>query len=166
MVSVIRHLMPQWCFTKQHLRENSLYVGLILVSLVVLAVLTLTPDGTESPGNYIPLVHLERAFECVLGNYCRKPWQAYRFIYVDFLGNVAIFVPLGVGIAGVMAQRGRRAVLVSTFLLGALVSLSIEVGQLFVPSRSPDIDDIIFNSLGSLLGGVLFLAFRRRRGAP
>jgi len=166
MTTLTEQFMPQWRSrnTNSPWREHRLYVIVIILSLLGLMALTLTPDGTESPGNYVPLVHLGKAVQCVLADYCRKPWQAYRFIYIDFLGNIAIFIPLGIGIAGMFAKRGLRAVVAATLLLGFMTSFALEVGQLFVPSRSPDIDDLIFNSLGSLLGGLLLVKFLRKRG--
>lgn len=167
-MTLTEQFMPGWRFRYTNFnvlwREYRPYVIVIMLSLVALMALTLTPDGTESPGNYVPLVHLGKAVQCVLADYCRKPWQSYRFIYVDFLGNVAIFIPLGIGIAGMFLRRGIRAVIAATLLLGFLTSFALEVGQLFVPSRSPDIDDLIFNSLGSLLGGLLWVKYLKKRG--
>jgi glycopeptide antibiotics resistance protein len=40
--------------------------------------------------------------------------------------------------------------------------MSIELLQLLIPSRATDIDDVIFNSTGALLGGLLYLAVWRK----
>ncbi|MGZ8868364.1 MAG: VanZ family protein, partial [Thermoanaerobaculia bacterium] len=42
-----------------------------------------------------------------------------------------------------------------TFLLGLSFSLAIEAWQYFVPSRVVDVNDVIWNSAGALLGAFL-----------
>ncbi|HEX6202366.1 MAG TPA: VanZ family protein, partial [Thermoanaerobaculia bacterium] len=51
-------------------------------------------------------------------------------------------------------------------LSAALLSLSIEVLQLAMPSRASDVDDVLFNTAGALVGaavGVLVFGARRSR---
>jgi len=45
-------------------------------------------------------------------------------------------------------------------LLAFLVSTAIELTQLAVPDRSADIDDVLVNVAGALIGYALFLATR------
>ena len=42
-------------------------------------------------------------------------------------------------------------------LMGFLLSLSIEVTQLFLATRATDIDDVILNTLGTLLGAAILV---------
>ena len=74
---------------------------------------------------------------------------------VDFILNVLLFVPLGVGLAlcGVPASRAILAM--------ALLSISIETAQLFaIPGRDATLGDVLTNTLGGALG---FAATRRHR---
>ena len=71
--------------------------------------------------------------------------------------NVVLFVPFGV----ILRRYFNRSVLV-TILLGAVTSLLIELTQLtglwfFYPCafRTADVDDLITNTLGTILGAVL-----------
>ncbi|SFP83334.1 Glycopeptide antibiotics resistance protein [Amycolatopsis arida] len=81
--------------------------------------------------------------------------------------NVLLFVPLGI-IARTLLRRGARG----TLLLGFAASLAIEVTQLtgnfgmVRPYRIFDVDDLMSNTTGALLGWVLAtLYLLLRRGA-
>ena len=75
---------------------------------------------------------------------------------VNLLGNVAVFVPLGLLMPWAFpALRRWWAV---TLLCGGL-SLAIEFTQLFL-ARSVDVDDLLLNTLGGLLGYLLFVLGR------
>lgn len=88
-------------------------------------------------------------------------WQDLRqgdgaFTFINFLGNLAVFVPLGFFPA--LLWRGetwRRSV-----LAGGGVSVFVEIGQYFI-MRFTDIDDVILNTLGALCGYLIYLLLRR-----
>lgn len=69
------------------------------------------------------------------------------------LANVLMFVPLGLTLP--LAFKKARSFAKTTVTL-LLFSLSIEVVQFFI-GRSADIDDLMLNTLGGMLG---YLAFR------
>ena len=64
-------------------------------------------------------------------------------------GNVLLFVPFGFALPLVW-ERARRAHV--TIAAGALVSLAVELTQLFVPTHTTDVDDLLLNILGTALG--------------
>ncbi|WP_172812400.1 VanZ family protein [Corynebacterium timonense] len=70
--------------------------------------------------------------------------------WLNFLGNVALFVPVGL-----LARR--RAVPV-----GVGLSVAIELTQFATATGYTDIDDLIFNTLGAALGGWLAGRLTRR----
>lgn len=70
--------------------------------------------------------------------------------------NVAMFVPIGV-IFPFMTERYNRK-LISSASFGILFSTIIETGQLFLHSGTCDIDDILSNSLGALIGTAIAAA--------
>lgn len=70
----------------------------------------------------------------------------------EYGGNIAFFVPLGM-LAFILFQRVSRPVLVAT-LLGAGFSLLIEVSQYIFALGYSDIDDLLMNSVGALIGAV------------
>ena len=65
---------------------------------------------------------------------------------VNVLGNVALFVPFGAALRA--AGKGFRRALTA----GALLSLSVEATQLFLPERFTDVDDLLLNLLGTAAG--------------
>lgn len=67
-----------------------------------------------------------------------------------FLGNVLLFIPLGISLM-LLYQKLTCKLAVG---IGLILSLSIEVIQIFT-GRIFDINDIIYNILGTLLGTLL-----------
>lgn len=75
---------------------------------------------------------------------------------VDLLGNIGLFLPLGV-LASIVLERKMRlswARILLVFGAGVLFSALIETAQAWLPTRSADVDDIIFNACGALLGAM------------
>lgn len=67
--------------------------------------------------------------------------------------NMAMFVPLGVLFPFITEKY--RGQMLSSVSFGILFSTAIETGQLFLHSGTCDIDDILSNSLGALVGTVI-----------
>lgn len=70
----------------------------------------------------------------------------------DFLLNAVFFVPLGVF---VYLASGRRSRLGLAVLAGLALSTLIEAGQLLAPGRYATLGDVVANTLGAGLGGIL-----------
>ncbi len=76
-----------------------------------------------------------------------------RWNYWDnIFGNIALFVPLPALVASASGLCSRRWLLG----LGMAVSVAIECAQYVWEVGIPDIDDVIFNSTGVLLGLLLW----------
>ena len=92
-----------------------------------------------------------------IGDFIRKE-TSLDVLLKNVLGNLAIFIPLGV----LLPCLFRKLNLLKTVLIGFLVSLSFELLQLAFGIGVTDIDDLLLNTLGAFIGGVLyFAAFRR-----
>ena len=65
---------------------------------------------------------------------------------LDAVLNVILFVPLGIGLrlAGVSRRRA--------FAIGLVITITVELLQLFIPGRDTSLGDIFTNSCGGLLG--------------
>ena len=76
----------------------------------------------------------------------------------DYLQNILLFIPLGISLAFILdrPQRNTAIVLIVAGLCGAVVSTTIEITQFFLPIRVSNLTDIIYNSLGATLGGILY----------
>jgi glycopeptide antibiotics resistance protein len=84
----------------------------------------------------------------------------------NLLGNLALLLPLGLLGPIALPTLGRwwRIALVAL-----LYSVAIELIQLAVPDRSADIDDVLVNVAGALIGYLVFASVRatlRSRAAP
>jgi len=83
----------------------------------------------------------------------------------QIVGNVLLFVPLGLTLP-LAVTRCRRAIVTIVVVAGA--SLGIEILQMVLPFRDPDIDDVILNTIGGALGYAVYRLAARlaRRYAP
>jgi hypothetical protein len=110
-----------------------------------IAAATLTREaGARSPGR----VQLE-PFHSIRG-YLSDPSDLAFYL----CGNVVLFMPLGFFLC-VALRRG----LVVPFVLTGLASIGVEILQLPIWSRSSDVDDVLLNTLGGLLGVVTAAVF-------
>ena len=72
---------------------------------------------------------------------------------LSFILNIFLFIPLGFLCSFI--SKSYQSVK-GTFLIGCGLSLSIEIVQLFTQYRATDIDDLITNIIGALMGYFCF----------
>lgn len=87
-----------------------------------------------------------------------------RFAFGNVIGNIVVFIPLGIYVP--LFKKDRRAVV--NLLLIFLMSLCIEILQGLLGVGVSDIDDIILNSFGGWIGilgyrALLFLLQKEKR---
>lgn len=98
-------------------------------------------------------------------------WFAENFHLVEPIANVVVFVPLGIGLAGVLRKRLGTGSYVIVQTLGTLLSVSVEAVQFFI-NRNPSYLDVVANSVGVAAGYALYAAWRHftrtgeRKGRP
>ena len=120
------------------------YAGFVLV-------ITLSPrmPGSGTVGRLVNRV--------LASLHARGLFENIDYLVVEFIGNILMFVPLGVFTALLLSYRRWWALL----FLGTLFSGFIELGQLlFLPDRYPEVRDLLSNSTGFLLGAIASVAFR------
>ncbi len=78
---------------------------------------------------------------------------SFAVAFVNIVGNVVLFVPFGVLLPLLFKRLRRPWSLLSRMIV---VSLVIELVQLFTRARSVDVDDIILNLSGAAIGFGLF----------
>jgi len=88
-----------------------------------------------------------------------------RWVRYDFVINVLAYVPFGffVGLMPREASGARRLTL--AMVVGALVSLAMESLQMYLPTRVASVADLVSNSGGAALGGLLAVVFARSPSA-
>lgn len=97
--------------------------------------------------------------EVKLDRYVHGPGTA---VLKDPIGNVVLFIPLGI-IAPFVWKRARRWTAVG--LIGGAISAGIELSQLLFGLGSlGTIDDVIFNTAGTLLGYGMFVGVKGLAG--
>lgn len=80
-----------------------------------------------------------------------------RVFIRNMFGNIAIFIPLGIIIS---MLRGRKHNLLKVILVGFSISFTIEFLQLFIDYRITDVDDLIFNTIGYVIGYFIYIIYR------
>ena len=78
------------------------------------------------------------------------------YLIISLLGNIGIFIPLGILIKIIWKTSD-----IKTILYGFNISLFIEINQLFI-GRYTDIDDLILNTFGVLIGVLLVKIFNKK----
>ena len=71
----------------------------------------------------------------------------------DYLGNMALFIPRGVLLFILLEHRRRAVALV--VVVGALTSATVETLQYLFSLGHSDISDLMFNTLGALVGALI-----------
>jgi glycopeptide antibiotics resistance protein len=152
------------------------WLAALLVAAWILS-MTLASTGTRADvrftaanTNLVPFSRKWPALLCLFRG-CESPGQrraSIAFLFVDVLGNLAVFAPFGMAVAAAtLPPRSSRSARrqfgwrwwAGVAGAGALFSLSIELAQLFIPTRATDIDDLILNTLGAVAGAALFRLF-------
>jgi VanZ family protein len=88
------------------------------------------------------------------------PTQWDRYVLRDIILNVAIYMPLG--LAAVLAFRRRHArgfAATAAIACGFLLSVGMELMQVYVPGRDPSLLDVLTNTLGTAAGAALAIYF-------
>lgn len=78
--------------------------------------------------------------------------------YQDFAENILLFVPFGFGLACLACKKRQRNVLmlIGSLVAAACVSFTVELLQVFLPTRDPSWADVAANSIGSVIGCLAF----------
>ena len=119
------------------------FLNLVFIVYVLLLYQLLTNVETNTSGGYnlIPFTEISR-----------YKFGSDLFIY-NVVGNIMIFIPFGYFVSGYI-----KASKVSHILAVSIISsLTVEVVQLQI-GRSFDIDDIILNVGGAIIGFLLYIA--------
>ena len=115
-------------------------------------------------------LEIPRRFKILNREMLAAPWRGVRlnrsFVQDVFL-NIAGFIPLGfllnamlAGLEGTVRKHGALMTIMVCFAL----SLSIEIAQAWMPSRSSQTLDLLMNVLGAFLGVVVYRFLKSERG--
>jgi VanZ family protein len=119
---------------------------------LVLAWITLGHTGLiNRPYRFqlMPLVNKIDSLVCMLTHCMSRRYWLKNFL-IDVVGNIVIFIPFGA--AALVALRNHARPLLKATLLGLALSLTFEIAQIWIPGRVVATDDLLFNTLGAMLG--------------
>jgi glycopeptide antibiotics resistance protein len=88
---------------------------------------------------------------------------------MDVLTNLLGFIPFGFFLSAYLWMRKPRSIfrlLLISVIIAGCISLSIELIQVYLPTRSSQLTDILTNIFGAFLGGILFYLYDRKRHLP
>lgn len=138
-------------FQKLLNRLEQYAVFLIGLNLVLIVILTLMPFNFAVP--------LDFSWETTLSQFKETTYTS------DILVNILFFMPFGAGLGAFFYRKEREFKIFQSFIKALSVSfalsLSVEIGQLFLVSREPVFTDLATNSLGGGIGALLFLLARK-----
>lgn len=102
----------------------------------------------DRPGNYTPFKEILKGIHSLS---ISNPSSS-----TNLIGNILAFIPLGIFIPKLFTRRGTS--FVNMFILSLSLSLCFEVTQLLLFIGTFDVDDLILNTFGGIVGfGVLRL---------
>lgn len=142
-------------------RKKSLYVILFTEYLIVLFYFLFFSEGlgrasaeTEYRYNLTLFREIKRFIEYrhVLG---------YQAVFLNVVGNVIAFMPFGSLLPPLMDYKTNWFV---TTIWAFLFSLFAETIQLFFRLGSFDVDDLLLNTIGGLLGYIICILWKHLKG--
>jgi VanZ family protein len=88
------------------------------------------------------------------------PTEWNRFVLRDMILNVIIYMPLGlVAVLALRRWRSRAFAVAAAIAFGFLLSVSMELLQVYVPGRDSSLVDVLTNTLGTAAGAGLAIYF-------
>jgi VanZ like protein/concanavalin A-like lectin/glucanase superfamily protein len=109
----------------------------------------------SNPDLYIP-----EYFVTVRQRFLAPPWEEYSRswgYWGGVLKNIVGFVPLGfVFYATFLLRFTSGRAICATIIVGTLASLTIEIGQAYLPTRDSGMTDIMTNALGTAFGAMIY----------
>jgi hypothetical protein len=126
-------------------------------------------DSFSVIGGSAPALVIPRFFRPIARVVLKPVWQDFtmrkwyaRDIALNFMG----FVPYGYLLTMLLYRRFRISSLTAAAIgtgIGLSISLTIELLQVFLPYRSSQMSDVVFNMLGTAFGAMLFLIWKGLR---
>lgn len=125
---------------KHFLLYKDLFILMFILYMFLLFELVTSTDFESFSNNFIPFKEITRySFTS-------------KLFYKNVLGNVILFIPFGYFVNNILKNKN----IIISMLITSITSLSIEVIQMNI-GRSFDIDDIMLNLIGGLIGYLIYV---------
>lgn len=133
-------------YKKRNLKKNRWHgLWLFIFAIYIFGVFYFTGAGTIFDVKFYGLEYHADRVNLI-------PFSDTNIDYMGYGLNIVLFVPLGVLLPLIWQDFNRISYV---FISGLLLSLMVELSQL-LNIRSTDIDDLILNTLGAILGFAMF----------
>ena len=124
-------------------------VLIILLVVYIICVLYLTLVCRQSQGRILELVPFWSYAEAIRGQ---------QGMWFQIAANIALFVPLGMLAGGI---RSNNKVIIPAAIVGLALSIVIETCQYIFAIGTCEIDDLIDNTAGAVIGALILLLLKR-----
>ncbi|MGH2415249.1 MAG: VanZ family protein, partial [Microcystaceae cyanobacterium] len=117
---------------------------LVIISILVVLIATIYPFNFYFPDSF-SLAELVASFD-------------NTSFFKDQVNNILLFTPLGFGCASLLQRTRMKATsqFLTVIFVSAGLSLTVEVLQVFLPSRTPTPADVFNNTIGGFMGLICF----------
>lgn len=127
-----------------------LYILFLIYFLVFSERAGRQPGSMDYNYNLLPFKEIQRFWQY-------RFQLGFRAVFTNLVGNILIFIPFGFFLP--LASKFRN--LATTVFMSFGLSLLVEMIQFMTRVGSFDVDDLILNTLGGLIGYYLFTRFHR-----
>ena len=86
------------------------------------------------------------------------------YVGINLLGNIAVMIPFGYALPSLFGQGKKRPILY--VFIGMFFSILVEIAQLFTHTGTCDVDDVILNTIGVIVGYLIYSIFHRKKVNP
>ena len=148
LIALVVGVIAFLCFFKGKLRWSA-FAALPLMTFYMAFVLTITlieRNVTANPQYQLVVFWSYKAIEA-----------GQTDLKAEIFWNVILFIPIGILLSMLLSTRREWL----SVIFGLMISSGIELSQLFLHRGLFEFDDIIHNTLGTIIGYVLFLIVRK-----
>lgn len=115
-----------------------------IIYIFSLFYLVTTTDFESFSNNFIPFKEMTRYH------------LSSKLFFRNVIGNILLFVPFGYIVTDMIMEKAKKCHFLIPLIITCITSLIIEIIQMNI-GRSFDVDDIILNFIGGIIGYLIFL---------
>ena len=112
---------------------------------------TFMEDGIRTATNQVRMIPFNTVFEYLDGE------KTFKFLAVNYIGNILLFIPIGLILPAIF----KKLTILKVLLIGLGITIAVELSQHLLGKGYADIDDVIMNVVGVLIGAVIFSLIKK-----
>ena len=133
-----------------------IFAVLLILYIPLLLRITLMQDGVRTASGTIRTIPFNAVSDYLSGE------KTLKFLIVNYLGNIFLFLPFGLLFPSIF----KKLTFFKVLLLGILISLAVEATQYLTCRGYADIDDVIMNAAGTVIGYVIYKCLNIKKMKP